>query len=240
VPVAPADWISQTIVPMLRRHASLLLAGALVVFLAGGASVARLVRNAPRPKPPTTRPSAPVPVEAAIPVSELPLRLLATSVAAEPIRSIAFVADTGRGAPQLLREGDAFAFHPRVRLTRVEPTRALIDNQGRTEMLELDPDASLWRADGDPVPVYSDGAPTGVELHHVRPGGLYARIGLREGDRVGAINGVALSSSEAGSALLRALTESPEIELTVERSDGTPTRITVPREKLPDELRAPK
>jgi type II secretion system protein C len=293
VPVAIAAWIPQTILPRLRRHAPLLLAGLLVVFLAGGASVARFVRSAPaRLPPPAAAPAHPeqappaappretIPDQGAIPVSELPLQLLATSVAPEPTRSVAFVADTERAVPQLMREGDAFEFHPEARLTRIESTRALIDNEGRTEMLELNPDTSLFRdlrtpaqelsreeiesrrdmakrirerieagpqatemalvggllAEGDPVPVYSDGALTSVELQNVRPDGLYARMGLRDGDRVGAINGVALGSPEVGSALLRALTEAPEIELSVERSDGTPTQIKVPREKLLEEL----
>jgi type II secretory pathway component PulC len=297
VPVALAAWLPRTLLPRLRRHAALLLAGLLVVFLAGGASVARFVRTSARALPPPAvapgelpeaapidppaPPPAPFPDAGGIPISELPLQLLATSVVPAPGRSVAFVADTERASPQLLREGDAFEFHPRVVLTRIEASRALIDNEGRTERLELNPDTAVldqadpladlsreeiehrrgisqrirqWieagpeatetavvgglLAEGDPVPVYSDGTLTGLELQNIRPDGLYARMGLRDGDRVGAINGVAIGSPDAGGELLRALVEAPAIELSVERSDGTPAEIVLPRDQLLDELRA--
>jgi general secretion pathway protein C len=276
-------WLHRTVLPRLRRHAALLLAGLLVVFLAGGASVARFVRNSARALPPPATREVPEPgPQAPLAKSELPLQLLATAVAHEPARSVAFVADTERASSQLMQEGDAFEFRPRVVLTRIEATRALIDNEGRTEMLEVNPDTSLLEqaqppapklsreeidrrrataerirewieagpqatemglvggllAAGDPVPVYSDGVLMGVELQNIRPGSFYARMGLREGDRVGAINGVALGSPEAGNELLRALAQSPEIELSVERSEGTPSQIKVPRDELLEQLRA--
>jgi hypothetical protein len=160
VPVALAAWLPQWILPRVRRHASLLLAGLLVVFLAGGASVARLARST-----------------------------------------------AGRAAPP--------ADVPRE---QIEPgDLAIVDR---------------LLAEGDPMPVYADGALMAMELRSVRPGGLYARIGLRNGDRVGAIGGVALGSPGLAGALQRALRESREIELSVERSDGTPARITVSSDEL--------
>jgi type II secretory pathway component PulC len=59
------------------------------------------------------------------------------------------------------------------------------------------------------------------------------RLGLREGDLVRSINGIGLAD---GGALLQEIARSPAVELSVERSDGTQDRISVPREQLFESL----
>jgi len=52
---------------------------------------------------------------------------------------------------------------------------------------------------------------------------------LSEGDLVESINGIGL---DASADLLRKIAESPQLELLVERSDGSEDRIAVPRGQI--------
>ena len=295
-PVALAAWLPSWILPRLRRHRALVLAGMLVVLMAGSSSLARFGRRpapvpAPQPAPAHEVPAAPThaptasegaQTSAGIPISALPLQLLATAVGATPDQSVALIADIERVVPHLMREGNAFGRYPGVRLTSIAASLVLIDNQGRTERLELNPDLSALRpasapaaepsreelerrralaqrvreriaagphasevvmadglfAEGEPVPIYEAGEFAGIELRNLRPDGLYAQIGLRDGDRVAAINGVSLAAPDASGAILHALAQSPQVELSVEHSDGSPDKLTVPRDRLFEALQA--
>ena len=70
----------------------------------------------------------------------------------------------------------------------------------------------------------------------MRPGGLYDRIGLRDGDRIDAINGVGLGAANAREAVVAALTRSPRFEIAVARRSGKREKISVPTETLLREL----
>jgi hypothetical protein len=89
-------------------------------------------------------------------------------------------------------------------------------------------------AEGDPHPVYENGELLGVELQNLRPDGLYAHLGLRDGDLVRSINGVGLAES---GALLQEIAGSQAIELSVEHEDGTQDLISVPIEQILEELK---
>lgn len=90
-------------------------------------------------------------------------------------------------------------------------------------------------AEADPRPVYEDGELLGIELQNVRPDGLFARLGLREGDLVQSINGAPLDES---GALLREIIGSPQVVLQVEQMDGTQRDVTVPRQQILEGLQS--
>jgi type II secretion system protein C len=96
--------------------------------------------------------------------------------------------------------------------------------------------ASGLLADGTPTPVYDGGALVGYQLDAVRPGGLYDRIGLRDGDRIDAINGVGLGAANAREAVVAALTKSPRFEIAVARRGGKRETLSLPTEQLLREL----
>ena len=87
-------------------------------------------------------------------------------------------------------------------------------------------------ADATPTPVYDGDALVGYQLDAVRPGGVYDQIGLRDGDRVDAINGVGLGAPDAREAVVAALTKSPTFEIAVARRGGKRETISVPTETL--------
>jgi type II secretion system protein C len=295
-PVALALWLPRALEPWLARYRALVLAGLLVLFVTGSASISHFARRpAAAPEPPIAGateapatapdvPAAPTPPPAdvaAIPLTGLPLQLLQVHLGAEPSQSVALIADTERALPYLMRVGSAFADYPGVKVTAIAAAYVLIDDLGRIERLDLNPNLALTQpaapaeppsteererrraiaqrvrawidagpratevamvggllAAGDPVPVYEDGELTGIELRNVQPDGLYARLGLRDGDRVQAINGVSLTDPEASGAILRALSEAPQIELSVQRGNAAPAPVAVPREQLLEALRA--
>jgi type II secretion system protein C len=83
-------------------------------------------------------------------------------------------------------------------------------------------------AEGEVSPVYEDGEMVGVQFDAIREGGLYDRIGLRNGDVVTEINGVWLGDPAAPSRVAGEFVTAPELSLAVERGDGSAATIVVP------------
>jgi general secretion pathway protein C len=67
------------------------------------------------------------------------------------------------------------------------------------------------------VPEVRDGRPAGFRLHAVRPDGLFARIGLGNGDVVVGINGLPLTSPERGLEAFVKLRSASHVSLELER-----------------------
>ena len=90
-------------------------------------------------------------------------------------------------------------------------------------------------AEGDPHPVYEEnGQLRGVELQNVEPDGLYARLGLREGDVVQSVNGVEIADS---GALLQEIVAADTLDVAVEHEDGTQGQVSWTIEQILDELK---
>ena len=85
-------------------------------------------------------------------------------------------------------------------------------------------------------PVYEDGELVGVRLEDLREGGVYDQAGLRDGDLVTSVNGVSLGEPTATAEVLAGLAFSPELEMAVEREDGSEELLSVPTEAFFDSL----
>jgi general secretion pathway protein C len=139
-------------------RAAWLAAGAALglALLAGGWLLARhAAPPPPAPAPPAAAlPAPPEPVAvpeappapaaepaatAEIPLTALPLRLLATTVEPDPRRSLAAVEDLEAASYQVMSEGDAFRHRVQARLVHIDVDHVLLDNAGRLEKLPLDP-----------------------------------------------------------------------------------------------------
>lgn len=286
----------------LRRAALLLMAGLLLGGLAGAFALGRF---GPSPTPaaepqaqapavaaatPAALPAETAPGEAAepldpavaaIPLTQLPLRLVATVVGkGRGGLSVAAIEDQEHGGHQVLAEGEVLEQRPAVTLSRVASDHVLLDNAGVQERLQIDrsPTASAeaaadaasvplelsaeererrrelsqrlreltdagedWRrqehrggilAEGDVAPLYEDGALVGVEVSGIKKGGVYDKVGLREGDVVTSVNGVSLGEPTAAGQLVRELATSDDITVAVERGDGTVELLTLPTGEL--------
>jgi general secretion pathway protein C len=240
------------------------------------------------PDPPPAQPAR-IPAEApkSIPLTGLPLRLLATLTQEESRLSLAQIEDIQHASQQLLKEGQVLKERPHVTLVRVEPNSVLLDNYGVQERLMLDPDGRRLSVDtilgGDetrkvelseeererrrqlserlraitdagadyqPVlemggllddavvrPRYDEqGEMTGIKLSEIRPGSVYEKVGIREGDVLTSVNGVAVGSPQAAAELLAQLASSRPLEVAVERSDGTEEVVSVSMEELLQDL----
>ncbi|AKJ06592.1 general secretion pathway protein C [Archangium gephyra] len=75
------------------------------------------------------------------------------------------------------------------------------------------------------IPAMRNGESQGFKLFSIRPGSLYGRIGLQNGDILQRINGLSIASAERGLEAFQKLRESSHIELEVERN-GQPMRLT--------------
>jgi hypothetical protein len=103
---------------------------------------------------------------------------------------------------------------------RVKVTRALI-KQVMDNPMEVAKGARV-------LPSIQDGKPNGFKLYAIRPTSLYAKLGLRNGDTVTAVNGVALDSPEAALALYETLRESKVQTVTMDLSRrGAAVKLTI-------------
>ncbi len=88
-------------------------------------------------------------------------------------------------------------------------------------------------AEGDVSPVYEDGEMVGVQFDGIREGGVYDRIGLRNGDVVTEINGVSLGDPAAAAKVIAELVASPKLSIAVERgADGKAETLDVSTDSL--------
>jgi hypothetical protein len=76
------------------------------------------------------------------------------------------------------------------------------------------------------VPAVKDGAFAGLKLYAIRPNSLYARLGLANGDRVHAINGIELTSADKVLEVYAKVREAKTFELGLERR-GKPLTLTI-------------
>jgi general secretion pathway protein C len=90
-------------------------------------------------------------------------------------------------------------------------------------------------ADGTPNAVYNGDTLVGFQLDAVRPGGVYDRLGLRDGDRVDAINGIGVGGPGAREAVIAALASSQRFEIAVQRN-GRRQTLVLPTATLLREL----
>ena len=68
------------------------------------------------------------------------------------------------------------------------------------------------------VPAIANGKPSGFKLYAIRPGSIYARLGLANGDTLESINGFELTSADKALEVYTKLREATSLELVVVRS----------------------
>ena len=67
------------------------------------------------------------------------------------------------------------------------------------------------------VPAFEGGKPVGFKLFSIKPGSLYSKIGLQNGDVINRINGYEMSSPEKGLEVYQKLKDSSNITVDVKR-----------------------
>lgn len=99
----------------------------------------------------------------------------------------------------------------------MEITRSKIDEQ-LANLSQLSTQARI-------VPSFKDGVANGFKLFSIRPGSVYAQIGIQNGDVIKRINGYELNSPDKALEVYGKLKESAKIEIEVERR-GSPLKKT--------------
>jgi general secretion pathway protein C len=75
------------------------------------------------------------------------------------------------------------------------------------------------------VPAIEDGKPAGFKLAAIRPGSLYTKIGLQNGDVLKRINGLTLDTPEKMLEAFAKLREAKHIELDIGRAGGSVRKV---------------
>lgn len=82
------------------------------------------------------------------------------------------------------------------------------------------------------VPAIEDGNAIGFKLYAVRPSSIFARLGLRNGDLVQAINGMSVENVEKLLQAYQQLQQASRIELDITRR-GKPVQLVIDVESAP-------
>lgn len=70
------------------------------------------------------------------------------------------------------------------------------------------------------LPRYENGKMVGVQLNAIRPGSLFAEVGIQDGDTVTQVNGVTVATPEDGQRLLQEFSAGGQLRVTVRGRDG--------------------
>jgi membrane-associated protease RseP (regulator of RpoE activity) len=84
---------------------------------------------------------------------------------------------------------------------------------------------SYAKSSGRVVPGIRDGKSDGIVFYAIRPNSLFAKLGLANGDRIHAINGIDLSSADKALEVYTKLREAASLQLSITRR-GKPTELT--------------
>ena len=182
------------------------------------------------------------PVDA--PETQLSLELRGTITATDPEKALAIIAERG-GDEKVFAIDDAVPGG--ASLHSVYTDRVILKRAGRLETLRLPRsedtgsvrstaparrasftrpsraqtvrDASLSLTDViRPQPVFKDGQQQGYRVYPGRQRQQFARLGLRPGDLVTQINGMALNDPARGMEIFRGLADATSVSVTVERN----------------------
>src|SRR5690606_3564713 len=75
------------------------------------------------------------------------------------------------------------------------------------------------------IPNFKDGKANGFKIFSIRPGSIYQKLGLKNGDVIRKINGYQMDSPEKALEIYAKLKESPRIEVELERRGSVSTSV---------------
>jgi general secretion pathway protein C len=73
------------------------------------------------------------------------------------------------------------------------------------------------------LPKYTEGQMVGVQISSIKPGGVFEKMGLQDGDVITELNGIRIDSPEQSSKILLQLTSTEQFRLEVDRAGGSTT-----------------
>jgi general secretion pathway protein C len=109
------------------------------------------------------------------------------------------------------------------RLRRLSESRVTLDREALAEATR-NPTSIFSQA--RILPKYEEGAMVGVQVNAIKPGSLLEEIGLRNGDTISQVNGIAISTPEDSTEVLRELAQSTEFTVVVTGADGSQRTLT--------------
>lgn len=195
------------------------------------------------------RPAA-TPAAATLPVSTLELSLIGTFIQTgqEPF---AIIEDSKKQLQEVFNTGDSV--FDAAKLVKIWQDRVEIERDGKIEILRLDdlPDSAsgsssvagsgdqfviaeqevetalnnlpLLMTQARAVPYFRDGKAVGLRMFAIRPGSIYEKIGLQNGDILKTINGNDMGDMTQALKLFETLKSERSISLTLERAQETKT-----------------
>jgi general secretion pathway protein C len=117
--------------------------------------------------------------------------------------------------------GRALAAVPRARGVE-SPVRRLAENRFAVPRAEVESAAqnpAALYSQARILPRYDQGKMIGVQLNAIRPGSLFAQVGIQDGDTVTQVNGVTVSTPEDGQRLLQEFSAGGQLRVTVHGRD---------------------
>jgi general secretion pathway protein C len=110
----------------------------------------------------------------------------------------------------------------RPRGPRVTPRRNAVAADGPRSPAQLFSEARI-------LPKYEAGEMVGVQVSAIKPGSLFEKMGIQDGDTITALNGIRIDSPEQSAKILVELTSATAFTVEVSNANGTQTLdVTLP------------
>jgi len=172
------------------------------------------------------------------------LRLIGTAVTDDAGMSIAIIESGAPGSQNICHEGDQLGeilikkiLYGKVLITNGQEDAVLLmgggygsagppssSHSGRLERKEIDrtfPDYERLMQAMRFRSYFEAGRPAGFVIYNIKPGSIFERMGIENGDVIVNLNGKAFATTQPVVEFYNALKEEPAISLEVKRGDGT-------------------
>jgi general secretion pathway protein C len=73
------------------------------------------------------------------------------------------------------------------------------------------------------LPKYTEGQMVGVQVSSIKPGGIFEKMGLQDGDVITELNGVRIDSPEQSAKVLLEVTTKESFSMKLDRASGVET-----------------
>jgi general secretion pathway protein C len=122
--------------------------------------------------------------------------------------------------PRRNRRGSGLEQEVAQSIRKISENKYEIERQALNKVLA---NTTLLARSARVVPSVRNGKPNGFKLFGIRPGSLYALLGMKNGDTLNAVNGHAMTTPDAALSVYTKLRNASHITISFERASKTTT-----------------
>jgi general secretion pathway protein C len=136
------------------------------------------------------------------------------------LASAGSLSDAIARGPEGRRAAAQRAAERRLARTRLAEARGAAASVPREQVQEALRNPAELFSQARLLPKYEEGQMRGVQVSQIKPGSLFEQVGMREGDVLTELNGIAITGPEQSALVMQQISNADEITYTVTGADG--------------------